>query len=96
MVESYDGQAGQSSSTFAGRLDSVLAGGMVDANTVAGAPMTLNAADDYPSAGTVRIKGATGTLMLNAVSSASVRLDLDANDDGVIESSTTQSWDWLI
>ena len=96
MVESYDSQAGQSSSTFAGRLHSVLAGGMVDANTVAGAPMTLNAADDYPSAGAVRIKGGTGTLMLNAVSSASVRLDLDTDDDGVIESSTTQSWDWLI
>ncbi len=96
MVENYDALAGQSSSTFAGRLDSVAAGGKVDANTVAGAPMTLNDADDYPSAGTVRIKGATGTLMLNAVSSASVRLDLDANDDGVMESSTTQSWDWLL
>jgi len=33
---------------------------------------------------------------LNVLSSDAVRLDLDANDDGTIESSTTQSWDWLL
>ena len=96
MIENYDSQAGQTVSTFTGRLDSVAAGGKVDVNTVASAPITLNVADDYPSAGTVRIKGGTGTLMLNVVSSSAVRLDLDANDDGVTESSATQSWDWLL
>ncbi len=96
MKETYDAQTGQAASTFTGRLESVAVGGMIDVSTMAGTPITMVVADDYPSAGTLRIKGGTGTLLLNVLSRDAVRLDLDANDDGAIESSTAQSWDWLL
>jgi hypothetical protein len=95
VKETVDAQSGQTASTFAGRLDSVAQGGMVDVTTAPGAPITIAGADDYPSAGSLRVRGAKGTLLLNVTSTQAVRLDLDANDDGALESSTTQSWDWL-
>lgn len=87
---------GQSSSTLTGRLESASAGGTVDVSSAASAPIIKHRAEAYPRSGTVQVKGKKGTLMLTALSADSVRLDLDANDDGSIESTTAATWDWLL
>ncbi len=92
MDESFEGQV--STSSFTGSLESLSAGGIVDVSTIAA--VTKSDAEAYPSAGTVKVKGRTGTLQMNVLSAASVRLDLDANDDGAFESTTTVPWDWLL
>ncbi len=86
---------GRSITTFGGTLQSVAAGGTVVVSSVPGEPMTQYGDQAYPSSGAAKIKGRTGTLTLTALSDASVRLSLDANDDGVPESNETVTWDWL-
>jgi hypothetical protein len=87
-------QFGRTISNAQGRLDSALAGGTVDVSTVA--DISKYQAEAYPRSGAVQVKGKKGTLMLTALSADSVRLDLDANDDGSIESTTAATWDWLL
>jgi hypothetical protein len=87
-------QFGRTVSNAQGRLDSALAGGTVDVSTVV--DISKYQAEAYPRSGTVQVKGKKGTLMLTALSADSVRLDLDANDDGSIESTATIKWDWLL
>ncbi|MGL6110856.1 MAG: hypothetical protein ACRC2B_12255 [Rubrivivax sp.] len=68
------------------------AGGRVGVET----PRTIEIADTdfYPMAGTVKAVG-QGSLVLTALSSASVQIDLDADADNSYESRQTQAWDWL-
>ena len=93
---SHDSVAGRTTSTISGSLESVAAGGIVDVSSVAGVPIVNDDVEDYPTAGAVRVRGRTGTLLMTALPTQAVRLELDANDDGSAESSETVSWDWLL
>ena len=73
---------------FAG---SGLSSGRVDVTT----PVSVvqRYADDYPSAGTMRFVGASGSaLKLDALSATQVRLSVDANGDGSYETERTLLW----
>jgi hypothetical protein len=96
VEETYDLALPGTRSTFSGLLQSTAAGGVVEVASVKGAPLTTNDSDMYPSAGVVQIKGQASTLLLTALPAGSVRLDLDANNDGSFESTETVAWDWLL
>jgi len=87
---------GQTLTTLSGRMHSASANGTFDVATVAGVPITRYHAEDYPRAGTLRVTGASGVLVLTTISASSVVLDLDWNDDGRVETSEAKTWDWLI
>ncbi len=90
----FDYTLGRVTSTVQGVMESANAGG-----TFAISTLTQIEADDteaYPRAGVLKMVGRTGTMMLSALSAAQVRVDLDANDDGIYESGVTQTWDWLL
>ena len=77
--------------------------GVVQAQSVPGGAVTLTTvspivqldADAYPSSGVLKAKGAHGTLLLTALSAASLQEQLDADDDGTYESTTTVAWSAL-
>ena len=94
--ETYDPTLMRTVSTCSGLLQSAAAGGVVDVRTVAGAPLTKYDADAYPSAGVVQVTGRNSTLQATALSASSVRLDLDADNNGSFETSNTVAWDWLL
>jgi hypothetical protein len=50
----------------------------------------------YPDAGVLRVQGKAGALSITALSSASVCVDTDSNDDGATESTFNQTWEWLL
>ncbi|MFO1219412.1 MAG: hypothetical protein U1E89_13675 [Burkholderiaceae bacterium] len=52
--------------------------------------------DAYPQAGQVLLQGRNGQVMFTVLSTASVRLELDANGDGVYEASQVVPWDSLL
>jgi hypothetical protein len=55
------------------------------------------AADAYPSQGQLLITGASGsTLLVTALNSTQVQLQVDANGDGTVDSTTTATWASLI
>ena len=88
--------SGRSVSTVNGHFESAAAGGIVDILTLANAPLIKYNAEAYPRAGVVQVHGRNGTLQLTILSADSVQLDLDADDNGVAESSVLVSWDWLL
>jgi hypothetical protein len=94
--DTHDGVLERTVSTFTGSLKSAAAGGLVDVTTVGDSPITKYDADVYPRAGTLQVKGKTGTLKMTALSTDQVRLTLDENDDGLAESTETVAWDWLL
>jgi hypothetical protein len=85
---------GRTTSTLAGRLESRAAGGTVTVSTPE-LPLGRFAADPYPSAGSLRIKGRTGAMSLTALSAFHLRIGLDEDEDGLHESTRTEAWDWL-
>lgn len=87
---------GRNVSTLQGAIESTAAGGVLNVFTVAGAPIVDYDADPYPRSGAIRVTSGKGTLLLTALSPAQVRLELDADDNGTPESTTTVDWDWLI
>ncbi len=87
--------AGLSTLTANGMLESAAAGGSVQVATRPGAPIVEADGDDYPYAGEVEVHGKTGTLVMTVLSPDSVRLELDADDNGVPESTQSVAWDWL-
>jgi hypothetical protein len=89
----HDSGLGRSSSTVTGVMESALAGGSFAVSTMT--PIELYDADAYPRVGTVEMRGRTGIMNLQALSTAQVQIALDANGDGSFESSTPQTWDWL-
>ena len=88
--------AGRTTTTLQGRLQSTQAGGFVDVATPPAAPLVTYSADAYPSSGAVQITGRSSALLMTAVSSSQVRLDLDTDNNGSFESTVTVSWDWLL
>ena len=77
--------------------------GVVQAQPVPGGAVTLTTlspivqldADAYPSSGVLKAKGAHGTLLLTVLSATSLWEQLDADDDGTYESTTTVAWSSL-
>ena len=92
----YDAAVGLSTSTVNGSLRSAAAGGIVEISTPVNSPLTKYDAEDYPRSGEVQVLGKKGTLWLTVLSTESVQLDLDADDNGTAESSEVVSWDWLL
>ena len=76
--------------TVSGTLTSTRLGGSLTFQTlvpfsgIEGAP---------PSSGVLKVSGANNTsLTLTALSSTSVRIDVDTNGDGVFDTSTSKTW----
>jgi hypothetical protein len=93
QLTTHDYSLGSSTSTLTGMMESTTAGGSFEVSTLA--PIVLYDDDNYPREGTVEMRGRTGVMNLRALSAAEVQVELDANDDGVFESSTSKTWDWL-
>jgi hypothetical protein len=89
----HDYSVGRSTSTLTGVMESAKAGGSFAVATLV--PIELNDTDTYPRAGVVEMRGSTGIMNLRVLSNEQVQVELDANGDGVFESSTAQTWDWL-
>ena len=68
-------------------------GGAVTLTTVS--PIVQLDADAYPSSGVLKVKGAHGTLLLTVLSATTLQEQLDADDDGTYESTTTVAWSTL-
>lgn len=89
-------QPGRTTSTLQGEVESTAAGGVLTLSATASAPIVDYDADPNPRSGVVRVTSRKGTVLLTALSPEQVRVDLDADDNGAFESSTTVSWDWLL
>jgi hypothetical protein len=88
-------QAGLATLSVSGAFDSTAAGGSVEVFTRSAVPILKAEGASYPYAGEVEVRGKTGTLVLTVRSADSVRLDLDADDNGTPESTESVAWDWL-
>ncbi len=87
--------AGRTALTFDGTLGAQsVSGGGVTLTTVS--PIVQLDADVFPSSGVLKVQGVHGTLLLTVLSAASLQAQLDANDDGTYESTTTVAWSSLI
>lgn len=87
--------AGSSSLTLNGSFTSQSLGGRVTISTPH-ALMQQNG-DAYPSQGSVLITGASGsTLLVTALNTTQVQLQVDANGDGTVDGTTTTTWTALI
>lgn len=91
----YDAVIGVSTVSASGTIDSTAAGGSFEVATRPAALIKIDDSAAYPKAGQVESRGLSGTLVMTVQTGEKVRLDLDANDDGVAESSRTVEWDWL-
>ena len=88
-------QAQRTSLTYDGTLQAQsVPGGAVTLTTVA--PIVQLDADAYPSSGVIKAKGLHGTLLMTVLNATSVQEQLDADDDGTYESTTTVAWTTLI
>ena len=95
MVAASSFLAGSSSLTLTGSFTSQSLGGRVTISTPH-ALMQQNG-DAYPSQGSVLITGASGsTLLVTALNTTQVQLQVDANGDGTVDSTTTTTWTALI
>jgi len=95
FVEELTYDAGMSTLTVSGGFDSAVAGGSVEVFTRTAVPILKADGASYPNAGEVEVRGKTGTLVLTVLSTDSVRLELDADDNGTPESTKSVEWDWL-
>jgi hypothetical protein len=91
---SIDMAAGSVVATLHGTIQSTTAGGAV--GVVTETPITALETDDRPSGGVVRINGNKGVVRLTALSASQVKVELDAEADGIYESSVTDTWEWLL
>jgi hypothetical protein len=95
MVAASSFLAGSSSLTLNGSFTSQSLGGRVTISTPH-ALMQQNG-DAYPSQGSVLITGASGsTLLVTALNTTQVQLQVDANGDGTVDGTTTTTWTALI
>jgi hypothetical protein len=90
----YDDTTSHTVTTLRGTIDSVAAGGAVSVTT--DSAFGALDSDEYPHDGAVRVSGNRGTMRVTALSATQVRLELDAENDGNFESTTTDTWDWLL
>jgi hypothetical protein len=95
LYEQIDYGLGQSSLSAAGGIDSASAGGSVGVSTVS-ALTTFGQSGLYPTSGELKVVGKAGSLSIKVLSTSSVRIDVDTNDDGASEKSTTPSWEWVL
>ncbi|MCK9687792.1 hypothetical protein [Scleromatobacter humisilvae] len=87
--------AHRSQLTFDGLLQAQsVPGGAVTLTTKS--PFVLNDGDAFPSAGVLQVKGVHGTLLITVLNATTVQVQLDANDDGVNESTASTPWTSLI
>jgi hypothetical protein len=88
--------SGETVSTVNGLLRSRVANGRVQLTTPTTAPIRQFDANDYPHSGALQIAGLNSTLQMTVLSANDVRLDLDADNNGSFESTSTVTWDWLL
>jgi len=89
--------SGQNLLSASGRIESTFAGVSVDVST--SSPLTTprsGQAGLYPASGVLKVAGKAGALSITALSVTSVCVDVDTNDDGAIEATSTPSWEWLL
>jgi len=86
--------SGRSTVTLSGVLGSTALGGSFSLATTT--PFVRYDIDPYPSSGVLLVQGRTGTVRLTAQSYRNVLLELDADDNGIYESSRAITWIWLM
>jgi hypothetical protein len=87
--------AGRTALTYDGVLQAQsVPGGGVTLTTVS--PIVQLDADAYPSSGVLKAKGQHGALLLTVLNATTVQEQLDADDDGTYESTTTVAWSTLM
>ena len=90
-----DSVANTSSLRIDGTISSASLGGSVTLVTVQ--PIVVVGDDDFPSSGQVSVTGSNGSkLLVTVVDNGHVSLQLDANGDGIYESTTATTWTALI
>ena len=82
--------------TVNGLLESAAAGGVVRLTTPSNTPIRQFETYDYPYTGVLQVKGMNSALQMTVLSADQVRLDLDADNNGSFESTSTVPWDWLL
>lgn len=89
------GSGGRTTIEVLGKVSSTRVGGIFD---VWSQPPGLDLwdVDRYPRSGQVLLQGRNGKILLTVLSNTTVRLELDANDDAVYESSQDVPWDSLL
>jgi hypothetical protein len=92
QISNYDSGPGVTRINVTGSFSTAAAGGSVFVATPRDIEVTDT--DIYPMAGTVKVEGG-GSMVLTALSAASVQIDLDADADNSYESRQTKDWDWL-
>jgi hypothetical protein len=90
---SQDAVGNRTVATTRGTIQSGSLGGSVMVST--DSPLITLSTEQYPSAGTLRITGSKGVMQMKP-QSAGVTVELDYNDDGMVESTSTPTWDWLL
>lgn len=86
--------ASRTTVTFSGSIGSNKLGGQMQVSS--STPVVMYDYDDFPSSGVVLVQGRVGTLRMTVLSATQVRLELDADDNGVYETSSTVNWTWLV
>lgn len=104
-VTTYSATATTLPNTTYGYLDTFTASGALTSTAQSSMTITFNTttpfvarpSDNYPSSGVMVITGgANSQLKLTALSDTQVRQELDANGDGIYESSKTVNWNTLL
>ena len=85
-----------STAVLAGRLHAASLSGKIILNTDATAPVHDWWSAPYPDSGKVTVDGYRSHLRLTVIDTTTVRLGLDANDDGLVESTLDVPWTTLL
>jgi len=85
-----------STAVLNGRLHAASLNGKIIVATDATAPVHDWWSEMYPDSGRVTVDGYRSHLRLTVVNTVTVRLELDANDDGIIESTLNVPWATLM
>jgi len=93
VIPPEGGIPGRASVTTQGTVASTALAGSVVLSTPA--PLVAYDVDDYPRSGNILVTGRSSSLRMTAVSATQVRLDLDSNGDGTVDSSSTVPWSSL-
>lgn len=88
------GSAGRVSTVVSGQVSSAAAGGTVQVSTFE--PIVQYTDDAYPRAGGLEALGKTGSLRATVLSTSQVRIDIDSNGDGSVDSTVVVPWTQLL
>lgn len=86
-------EPGLMTTTSQGSVASAAAGGHVSLRSLQ--PIQQYSQDSAPHSGQIDLAGRNGSLQLTALATGQVRIDLDADGNGVFEQTRTVDWDWL-